>query len=108
MTFLRGLVAVLTVIGCSDSTPPVLVATIPESPGEHCAEGGTAVVSGFDDNGNGILDPSEVTNTAYVCSDGGRSLITVVPELPGANCPTGGQAINVGVDLNANGVLDAD
>jgi hypothetical protein len=98
----------LWMVGCSEPADPTLLATMPEPPGANCASGGTAIATGADDNGNGVLDPSEVTSTQYVCSGVAHSLISVVPEPAGANCPAGGQAIEVGIDLNNNNVLDAD
>jgi hypothetical protein len=44
-----------------------LVAVVVEPPGAHCANGGQAIETGFDANGNGVLDPSEVSQTTYVC-----------------------------------------
>ena len=37
-------------------------------PGPICAAGGTRVDVGIDSNGNGVLEPSEVQQTADVCS----------------------------------------
>jgi uncharacterized protein (TIGR03382 family) len=37
-------------------------------PGATCAAGGLAVSTGYDDNGNGVLDAAEVTSTNYVCN----------------------------------------
>jgi hypothetical protein len=45
-----------------------LVRLDPVPPGANCAQGGTAVKTGLDTNGNGALDSSEVTQTQYVCS----------------------------------------
>jgi hypothetical protein len=44
-----------------------LVGVVAEPPGVHCANGGEAIETGFDVNGNGVLDPSEVSQTTYVC-----------------------------------------
>jgi hypothetical protein len=38
----------------------------PDDP--HCAFGGLSVSVGIDDDGNGILEPDEVDQTAYVCN----------------------------------------
>jgi len=48
--------------------PASLVATAAEPPGPNCVSGGTRVDVGADANGNGVLDPSEVQRTAYVCN----------------------------------------
>jgi cysteine-rich repeat protein len=45
-----------------------LVETASEPPGEHCVAGGLSVRSGVDEDGDGILDPGEVTSTKYVCN----------------------------------------
>lgn len=39
-----------------------------EPEGENCPEGGVRIDSGFDLNGNEVLDPEEVTETAFICS----------------------------------------
>lgn len=42
--------------------------TTPELPGGNCTDGGIKVESGQDTDGNGVLDPGEVTSTTYVCN----------------------------------------
>ena len=50
-------------------------------------EGGQAIDSGPDVNGDGVLESNEVTSIAYVCTQPGESaLVRVDPEPPGANC----------------------
>lgn len=44
-----------------------LVATGDEPPGSSCAEGGVRIDSGLDQDGDGRLQPAEVTATSYVC-----------------------------------------
>jgi hypothetical protein len=44
-----------------------LIAQTFEPAGPNCAAAGIRVASGVDANGNGILDPGEVTSTNYVC-----------------------------------------
>lgn len=79
-----------------------------EPPGANCAVGGLAVSTGPDTNGNGTLDPSEITNTQYVC-DGvsTTNLVAVRSEPAGATCSAGGQRVEIGTDANGNGQLDA-
>lgn len=62
-----------------------LVKTTAESGGANCAKGGQKVEAGVDANGNGALDPSEVTSTAYVCTGAtGKSGCSAAPgELSG-------------------------
>jgi hypothetical protein len=45
-----------------------LVKVTAEPPGANCVAGGQRIDVGVDANGNGVLDPSEVTQTAYVCN----------------------------------------
>ncbi|MFW6369356.1 MAG: DUF7151 family protein, partial [Myxococcota bacterium] len=45
-----------------------LVSTEDEPPGENCPNGGVAVHSGVDLDGDGVLDPEEVTETSYLCA----------------------------------------
>lgn len=51
---------------CLPNQELVLVTAIP--PGSHCAAGGQQIDTGFDDNRNGVLDPSEVISTTYACN----------------------------------------
>lgn len=76
--------------------------------GTGCPAGGVEISMGTDADGNGVLDPSEVTSKAYVCngSDGRASLVDVQEEPAGANCAHGGVRIASGVDADGNGVLD--
>jgi len=45
-----------------------LVKSTPEAPGANCANGGVRIDIGIDSNGDGVLDPSEVQQTTYVCN----------------------------------------
>ncbi|WP_294238232.1 hypothetical protein [Chryseobacterium sp. sg2396] len=45
-----------------------LVKTTAESAGGNCTTGGMKIESGTDNNSNGILDASEITDTRYVCN----------------------------------------
>lgn len=45
-----------------------LVRTIAEPAGVNCALGGWRVQAGVDDNGNGVLEGTEVDSTAYACT----------------------------------------
>jgi len=99
----------VTAVGCGDGSISglSLISTTPEAPGANCANGGVRFDVGLDNNGNGTLDPDEITSTGYTCNGvGAQSLVTTTPEAPGANCTHGGQRIDYGVDDNANGVLD--
>ena len=97
---------------CNDAPaqppPTILVRLVPEpANGGHCTEGGTAVQSGPDRNGNGRLDDDEVTHTDFVC--GLAALTRLVPEpAGGGHCAEGGTAVQSGLDRNGNGRLDDD
>jgi len=95
---------------CNDASaqppPPVVVRLVAEPKGDHCAEGGTAVQSGPDRNGNAQLDDDEVTHTDYVCGQAPVTRIVAEPE--GAHCVAGGVAFLTGPDRNGNGQLDDD
>lgn len=85
-----------------------LVALAPEPDGSNCADGGTAVSSGRDENRDGALQPSEVTNTTYVCDPdaSASAAVSLKAEDGNANCTFGGTAVRSGIDANANGLLD--
>jgi hypothetical protein len=88
--------------------PPTLSSTRDEPPGPHCAEGGTAIDSGPDLDGDGVLDPDEVEQTVYVCDHQAPVLVTTADEPPGPNCAGGGSVIQAGPDLDGDGTLDPD
>jgi ligand-binding sensor protein len=88
-----------------------LVSVTAESAGDNCAQGGSKVDAGLDTNGNGVLDPEEVTSTSYLCTpadgaDGLATLVSVTAEAAGDNCAHGGSKVEAGIDTNANSVLD--
>jgi len=84
-----------------------LVSTTEEPPGANCANGGTKIEIGIDENANGVLDASEITQTSYVCNNNGtNALVSVSPEPSGTNCPFGGTKIESGLDTNQNDTLD--
>lgn len=51
-----------------DAGATSLVDLVEEPPGIHCGIGGVRIESGIDADGNGTLDPGEVSDTAYVCN----------------------------------------
>ena len=71
-------------------------------PGVNCPMGGQAVSFGLDTSRNGQLEPSEITNTEYVCDgeNGKVSYVVVTEIVSGKVCPYGGQQIDIGIDLN--------
>ncbi len=125
----------LLLLACSgeapESAPNALVATQDEPEGENCADGGVAVRSGVDDDGDGALSEDEVDSTAYLCDgadgvggvdgtdgadgedgedgeDGASALVTTTEEPAGDNCATGGVRVEAGVDDDRDGVLDPE
>jgi len=83
----------------------------------NCPTGGVQLDYGIDENGNGVLDPTEVDGSEYICngengldgSDGLTALINTTALSAGdANCPAGGYRVDSGLDENANSVLDPD
>ncbi len=113
---------VLTACGAGDALPARLLVTN-EAASPNCPTGGSRIDAGIDADGNGVLEPSEVTSTQYVCNGGvgatgaagstgttGAAATTLLVETSnepaGANCVGGGQRIRAGLDSNGNGVLD--
>jgi hypothetical protein len=86
--------------------------------GTQCAAGGARIDAGVDSNGNGVLDPAEITGTRYVCNGtlgatgvAGQNGLTVLMRLDveaaGANCAVGGTQVSAGLDINADNVHDS-
>ncbi|ATB40920.1 hypothetical protein CYFUS_006382 [Cystobacter fuscus] len=113
-SIVAGLVFAFT--ACSSPTDVVgangknaSVRLVPEPPGARCPQGGTAIQTGLDDNGDGSLGDDEVEQTSFVCSgsgspSGGMSLVKLLPEAAGARCASGGTAVLSGLDTNADGI----
>ncbi|HUL01279.1 MAG TPA: hypothetical protein VLX29_10570 [Nitrospirota bacterium] len=85
-----------------------LISVVSEPSGTNCPYGGYKLNVGLDTNNNGVLDPSEITSSDYICNgtNGLPSLVSVVSEPSGTNCSYGGYKLNVGLDTNKNGILD--
>ena len=103
-----------------------LVQMLDEPSGANCAAGGKAINAGVDANANGVLEPSEVSSTGYVCSgldgtaganggsgtngtngtNGLNTLGSIANEPVGANCFYGGSKVSTGLDSNADSVLE--
>lgn len=98
---------------CNDAESIVTSGTLidlkDEPPGENCRGGGVAIVSGSDQDRDGILSPSEVASTKFVCNsvEAGDAALIVTTAAPAKLCSTGGVQFDAGVDKNRNGVLDA-
>lgn len=85
-----------------------LIKTTHEPAGANCESGGIKIDSGVDTNGDGTLDDTEITATAYVCNgiDGNNGLTKITSEAAGTNCENGGLRIDTGIDSDSDGTLD--
>ncbi len=105
-----------------------LAITSVESAGTNCADGGLKIEVGVDDNGNGVLEASEVEHTQYICNgedgqdgqdgaDGSASPNTMLTSISSPatslGCTAGGRVIAQGLDngdgggITQNGVLES-
>lgn len=55
-------------LGDDEPTINTVFAIIPEQPGANCANGGSLIASGRDNNGNGSLGFNEVQQIGYACN----------------------------------------
>ena len=83
-----------------------------EAPGAACAAGGTKVESGFDDSGDGILDPGEVDSVQFTCNgQNGATVLALFQMMPlsaGPECANGGVRLESGFDNGDGGELGGD
>lgn len=85
-----------------------LFAVDEEPAGKNCAAGGNRLSSGLDRNGNGLLDPAEISSTRYLCRAAPTALLLNISDEPaGSYCSHGGKRLDSGLDLNGNQLLDA-
>lgn len=84
----------------------------PHPRGVACPNGGRAVSWGSDANGSGVLDPSELEGSTYVCARtqaralGTNALVARTPLAPrDGHCPAGGTLVQGGIDRDGDGVL---
>lgn len=110
-------------ISCTDGSSVIVsngeaaLISVTQGGAQGCANGGDLVDVGVDADANGVLDPSEITDTFEVCQgldgadgvagqDGSHALVSLTSN--GAqSCPAGGDLLEVGADLDNDGVLDA-
>jgi hypothetical protein len=76
---------------------------MPAPAGDVCPAGGTVVVAGRDDDGDGVLDDDEIETTDYVCD--APILVRMRAEPAGEHCPDGGIAFLTGRDGDGDGAL---
>ncbi len=104
-------VTLVGLVSCGDGDAS-LVRIADEPAGDHCADGGVAIASGIDADGNGVLDDDEILSTSYVCDgesgDAIATLVDTAAEPAGANCAAGGTVVRIGPDADGDGVLGDD
>jgi hypothetical protein len=88
-----------------------LVSLTDEPASANCANGGTKVQVGLDNNGDGVLSAQEIDSTRYLCNgasgvSGRSALMLSASEPPGVHCVDGGVVIQNGLDDNGNGTLE--
>ncbi len=75
-------------------------------------EGGVLVRAGLDANGDGVLQPAEVSEEREICNGTsgrpGEILLLEQQLLVGSVCPEGGKVLHVGRDTDGSGVLEVD
>lgn len=74
---------------------------------EQCTSGGLEIAMGTDLNGNGSLEPNEITGYQTICngSIGNASLIDIKSIPSGAHCANGGSEFTIGMDVNGDSKL---
>jgi len=105
-----------TTYACNSSGTASLVRQVDEEPGDNCTDGGIAILSGMDTDGDGYLDDSEATQTSYVChgaqgdigKNGKNSLFDLEELAAGTDCAAGGFLVRSGLDANGDGELSDD
>jgi hypothetical protein len=85
-----------------------LVLEIGEAPGKNCEYGGKLVKKGLDIDRDGVLDETEVKESAFICSraEDFDVLANTIDEPIGMNCEFGGKKTLSGYDLNKDQVLN--
>ncbi len=109
-----------------DDAAALLTRTTRERPGVNCANGGTRLDLGFDENGNGALDASEQRTPIFLCdaengadapdggtgaagADGADAIVQIdAVDVGSTACPTGGYHVVTGHDVDGDGALAGD
>lgn len=67
---MKRILCVVALAACASDEPPArLVAVIDEPPGAVCPRGGTTVIAGNDDDGDGTLSSGEIEVRQHRCAD---------------------------------------
>jgi hypothetical protein len=69
----RTLLVTCAAVAACASPRSSLIRTVPEPPGSNCPSGGVAIQTGLDEDGDGKLEDSEITETSYVCDGDGAT-----------------------------------
>jgi hypothetical protein len=83
---------------------PTLTRVVEVPPGATCTLGGSIVLAGADDDGDGLLDDGEVERSTPFCTPG--LLTSMRAEPAGEHCLGGGMAVLLGRDDDGDGALD--
>ena len=96
-----------TVTVCHGESNNTLFA-ISDASAEDCPMGGNELSLGWDENGDGNLSASELTDQYTLCEgvDIGHLLVDTYGIPTGEECAIGGEVVSIGLDLNANGSLE--
>ena len=110
----------------NNTATPWLVESEPFDALAPCNEGGFRIHTGFDVNGNNVLDAGERQDTTVLChglrglsgpqgqaGDTGENatlqlVATELLPLENTSCPDGGMLVRSGLDHNENDELDSD
>jgi hypothetical protein len=92
-------------------TPPALAPLVERTdavaPSLSCPAGGARISVGYDQNGNGKLDDSEIVKSTDVCSQPPPPvLVRTRSEPASATCANGGTIVESGPDANGDGKLE--
>lgn len=86
--------------------------TVADASVSQCSQGGKRLSLGWDNNLDGKLSASEVTEEHILCNGDADylpgALINTVMEPAGEHCPAGGILVESGIDTNKDGVLALD
>ncbi|WNZ61472.1 hypothetical protein QEG98_37310 [Myxococcus sp. MxC21-1] len=94
------------VYGCA-SSEAVVTRVRPREPLLFpCGENGAVAEAGQDQDGNGVLDDSEVRATSNLCVLPSEVRLRQSPAPAGAACPTPSTQVDVGTDADADGLFE--
>ncbi|QDE72710.1 hypothetical protein BHS09_33515 [Myxococcus xanthus] len=94
------------VYGCASSEAVVTRVRAREPFVFPCGEHGAVVEAGQDQDGNGVLDDSEVRATSNLCVIPSEVRLRQSPAPAGAACPTPSTQVDVGTDTDADGLFE--